>query len=204
MAKAALKLVPPSSELRTVGLSRPPNKDLRPREYLTEKEIERLIKAAKINRWGQRDALMILIAYRHGLRVSELLELQWSSIEFDSATIHVGRSKDGEANRHPLSGEEMRALRVLRRSSTSPFVFTSERNAPFTTSGFAKLLARAGNEAAIGFKVHPHMLRHACGYALANRGTDTRTLQAYLGHRSINSTTRYAALAPGRFKNLWK
>jgi integrase len=203
-AKAALKLIPPSSELRTVALSRPLNKDLRPREYLTEKEIERLIKAAKGNRWGQRDALMILIAYRHGLRVSELVELQWSSIEFDSATIHVGRSKDGEANRHPLSGEEMRALRVLRRSSTSPFVFTSERNAPFTTSGFAKTLARAGNEAAIGFKVHPHMLRHACGYALANRGTDTRTLQAYLGHRSINSTTRYAALAPGRFKNLWK
>ena len=74
---------------------------------------------------------------------------------------------------------------------------------PFTSSGFAKLLARAGDEAKIGFKVHPHMLRHACGYALANKGIDTRTLQAYLGHRSINSTTRYAALAPGRFKNIW-
>jgi site-specific recombinase XerD len=82
-------------------------------------------------------------------------------------------------------------------------VFASERGGPFTPSGFAKLLARASAEAKMGFKVHPHMLRHACGYALANKGIDTRTLQAYLGHRSINSTTRYAALAPGRFKNIW-
>jgi integrase len=73
---------------------------------------------------------------------------------------------------------------------------------PFTPSGFAKLLARAGEATGMGFKVHPHMLRHACGYALANKGIDTRTLQAYLGHRSMNSTTRYAALAPGRFKNI--
>jgi site-specific recombinase XerD len=91
----------------------------------------------------------------------------------------------------------------LKRQSASPFVFASERGGPFTPSGFAKLLARAGDEAKIGFKVHPHMLRHACGYALANKGIDTRTLLAYLGHRSINSTTRYAALAPGRFKNIW-
>jgi Phage integrase family len=92
---------------------------------------------------------------------------------------------------------------VYSAQSASPFVFASERGGPFTPSGFAKLLARAGEEAKIGFKVHPHMLRHACGYALANKGIDTRTLQAYLGHRSINSTTRYAALAPGRFNNSW-
>jgi site-specific recombinase XerD len=91
----------------------------------------------------------------------------------------------------------------LKRQSASPFVFASGTGGPFTSSGFAKLLARAGDEAKIGFKVHPHMLRHACGYALANKGIDTRTLQAYLCHRSINSTTRYAALAPGRFKNIW-
>jgi site-specific recombinase XerD len=98
---------------------------------------------------------------------------------------------------------QLQALRELKRQSASPFVFASERGGPFTPSGFAKLLARAGDEAKIGFKVHPHMLRHACGYALANKGIDTRTLQAYLGHRSINSTTRYAALASGRFKNIW-
>ena len=110
------------------------------------------------------------------------------------------RAKGGQEATHPLLGDE---LRELKRQSAPPFVFASERGGPFTPSGFAKLLARAGDEAKIGFKVHPHMLRHACGYALANKGIDTRTLQAYLGHRSINSTTRYAALAPGRFKNIW-
>jgi integrase len=198
-----LRIVSPAAEIRTVQLRRPPNKDMRPREHLTENEVDRLIKAAKGNRHGQRDATMILIAYRHGLRVSELCDLQWSSVEFESATIHVGRAKGGQEATHPLLGDELRALRELKRNATTPFVFASERNAPFTTAGFAKLLERAGIAAMIGFKVHPHQLRHACGFALANKGIDTRTLQAYLGHKSINSTTRYAALAPGRFKNIW-
>jgi type 1 fimbriae regulatory protein FimB/type 1 fimbriae regulatory protein FimE len=198
-----LRIVSPATKIRTVQLRRPPNKDIRPREHLTENEIDRLIKAAKNNRHGQRDATMILIAYRHGLRASELCGLQWSSVEFESATIHVGRAKGGQEATHPLLGDELRALRELKRHATTPFVFASERNAPFTTAGFAKLLERAGIAAKIGFKVHPHQLRHACGFALANKGIDTRTLQAYLGHKSINSTTRYAALAPGRFKNIW-
>jgi integrase len=135
--------------------------------------------------------------------VSELCGLQWSSIEFETGTMHVRRAKGGEAGTHPILGDELRALRELKRRAASPFVFASERGGPFTPSGFAKLLARASDEAGMGFKIHPHMLRHACGYALANKGLDTRTLQAYLGHRSINSTTRYASLAPGRFKNIW-
>jgi integrase len=147
---------------------------------------------------------MILIAFRHGLRVSELCGLQWSDVEFETATLHVRRAKGGDSATHPLLGEEMRALRALKREGKSPFVFVSERGAPFTTAGFASLVERAGTEAEIGFKVHPHMLRHSTGFALANIGTDTRTLQAYLGHRSIQSTVRYTALAPGRFKNIWR
>ena len=204
MAKSNLRLARPNSELRTVKLRRRSNRDMgRDREHLTELEVERLIKVAKGNRHGQRDATMILIGFRHGLRVSELCDLQWSSIAFETGTMHVRRAKGGQEATHPLLGDDLRALRELKRQSASPFVFASERGGPFTPSGFAKLLARAGEEAEIGFKVHPHMLRHACGYALANKGLDTRTLQAYLGHRSINSTTRYAALAPGRFKNIW-
>jgi integrase len=204
MAKTNLRLVAPGSELRTVALRRRSNRDMgRDREHLTEREVECVIMAAKGNRHGHRDATMILIGFRHGLRVSELCELQWSSIEFETGTMHVRRAKGGQNATHPLLGDELRALRELKRQSASPFVFASERGGPFTPSGFAKLLARAGEETEIGFKVHPHMLRHACGYALANKGLDTRTLQAYLGHRSINSTTRYAALAPGRFKNIW-
>jgi integrase len=138
------------------------------------------------------------------LRVSELCGLQWSDIEFETGTLHLRRAKGGTTAAHPLLGDELRALRNLKREAKSPFVFVSERNAPFTVSGFAKLVERAGIEAKLPFKVHPHMLRHACGYALANRGTDTRTLQAYLGHRSIQSTVRYTELAPGRFKNIWR
>jgi integrase len=96
-----------------------------------------------------------------------------------------------EAATHPILGDELRALRELKRQSASPFVFASERGGPFTPSGFAKLRTRAGEEAGMGFKLHPHMLRHACGYALANKGIDTRTLQAYLGHRSIRAMLRW-------------
>jgi site-specific recombinase XerD len=105
---------------------------------------------------------------------------------------------------HPISGREMRALRRLKREAKpSPFVFVSERRSPFSVAGFQKLIARAG---ATGFKfqLHPHMLRHSCGYKLANDGVDTRSLQAYLGHRSIQHTVRYAELPPGRFKSFWK
>ena len=147
---------------------------------------------------------MILIGFRHGLRAGELSELQWSDVEFESATLHIRRAKGGTTTTHPLLGDELRVLRGLKREAKSPFIFVSERDVPFTVAGLAKLVERAGNAAKIGFKVHPHMLRHACGHALANKGTDTRTLQAYLGHRTIQSTVRYTDLAPGRFKNLWR
>ena len=204
MAKTNLRLVAPDSEFRTVTLRRRSNREMgRDREHLTEHEVERLMKVAKGNRHGQRDAAMILIGFRHGLRVSELCGLQWTSIEFKTGTLHVRRAKGGEAATHPILGDELRALREfgarLPRPSCSPrsVVVRSPRRASPSCWRALALKPR------LGFKVHPHMLRHACGYALANKGIDTRTLQAYLGHRSINSTTRYAALAPGRFKNIW-
>jgi integrase len=204
MANTTLKLVLAAIENRTVTPLRRPNAELRPREHLTEREIDKLVEAAKGNRWGQRDATMILIAFRHGLRASELCGLQWSDVEFETGTLHLRRAKGGTTTTHPLLGDELRALRSIKRDAKSPFVFVSERGAPFTVSGFAKLVERAGIEAKLPFKVHPHMLRHATGYALANRGVDTRSLQAYLGHRSIQSTVRYTELAPGRFKSIWR
>ena len=204
MAKSHLKLVAPDKVNRTVVPLRRPNAALRPREHLTEREVEKLIAAAKGNRWGQRDSTMLLIAFRHGLRASELCSLQWSDVEFETGTLHLRRAKGGSVTTHPLLGDELRALRVLKREAKSPFIFVSERGAPFSTAGLAKLIERAGIEAKLPFKCHPHMLRHSTGYALANKGTDTRTLQAYLGHRSIQSTVRYTELAPGRFKNLWR
>jgi site-specific recombinase XerD len=104
---------------------------------------------------------------------------------------------------HPILGDELRALRRLQREQDpkSPFVFTSERGTPFGTAGFARIVERAGVEAKFGFQVHAHMLRHACGYTLANDGPDTRALQAYLGHKNIQHTVRYSELSPGRFKD---
>jgi integrase len=145
---------------------------------------------------------MILIAYRHGLRASELCDLRWDQIDLKTATLHVRRVKSGTPSTHPLTGIELRALRRLQRESeATAFVFTSERSTPFTTAGFARMLERAAEGARIEIKVHPHMLRHACGFALANRGHDTRSLQAYLGHKNIQHTVRYTELSPTRFKD---
>jgi type 1 fimbriae regulatory protein FimB/type 1 fimbriae regulatory protein FimE len=205
MANPALKLVAPPTENRPVAV-RAANASYRTREHLTPGEVERLIEVAGKNRWGHRDATMVLVAYRHGLRVSELIDLRWEQIDFQTATLHVRRVKKGTPATHPISGDELRALRRLQREQEpkSPFVFTSERGVPFSISGFAHLVARAGKAAAIEFKVHPHMLRHACGFKLANDGHDTRSLQAYLGHRNIQHTVRYTELSPTRFKDFWR
>ena len=159
----------------------------------------------KANRQGQRDALMVLLAYRHGLRATEVVDLRWEQVDLKTATLHVRRAKNGTPGTHPLTGRELRALRQLQRESdSSPFVFTSERGAPFTAPGFSRMVERAGIAANLGIKAHAHMLRHACGYKLAADGVDTRALQAYLGHRNIQNTTRYTALAPDRFKGFWR
>ena len=146
MAKSHLKLVAPTTEKRTVTTSRrPKNAEVRTREYLTDAEVARLTEAAKANRY-HRDATMILVAYRHGLRASELTDLQWNQIDFDAGTMAVRRAKKGSPNTHPIRGDELRALRRLAREQDpkSPFVFTSERGATFTTAGFARMVERAG------------------------------------------------------------
>jgi type 1 fimbriae regulatory protein FimB/type 1 fimbriae regulatory protein FimE len=182
------------------------NTDLRPREFLTEAEVDKLQKhARKRGRYGVRDAGMILLAYRHALRVSELCALRWEQIGFDAARIDLVRSKNGNSSPHPLCGDELRLLRQIKRDSPASFyVFCSERGGPISAAGFRKLLARTGQAAGFDFGVHPHMLRHACGYKLANDGRDTRTIQDYLGHKNIQHTVRYTQLSAQRFKGLWK
>ncbi len=205
MAKANLRLVTPSTVNRTVARRRPPNSELRTREHLTADEVERLIEAAGANRHGARDALMVLLAYRHGLRAAEVVDLRWEQIDFKTASLHVRRAKNGTPSTHPLTGRELRALRKHQReSSKSPFVFVSERDAPFSAPGFSRMVERAGVAAKLGIKAHAQMLRHATGFKLANDGIDTRSLQAYLGHRNIQNTTRYTALAPDRFKGFFR
>jgi integrase len=205
MAKPRLRLVAPTTENRTVTPRRPKNGALRTREHLTTDEVERLIEAAKTNRYGQRDALIVLLAFRHGLRAAEVCDLRWEQVDFKTASLHVRRLKNGVPSTHPLTGRELRALRRHQRvSEKSPFVFVSERGAPLSAPGFSRMVERAAVSAKLGIKTHAHMLRHACGYKLANDGHDTRALQAYLGHRNIQNTTRYTALAQDRFKGFWR
>jgi integrase len=213
VAKPTLQLVDPtyingsvpSGKGRKPPLRRP-NAEVRTREYLTEPEIERLREAAKGNRNAHRDATMVLVAYRHGLRPIELVQLRWEQVEFQAGRIHIARAKNSMPAVHLLPGVVLRALRRLQREQDppSPFVFTSERGAPFTTRGFRTMVQRLSVAAGFDFTVHPHMFRHACGYKLANDGVDTRSLQAYLGHKNINHTVRYAELSPNRFRNFWR
>jgi type 1 fimbriae regulatory protein FimB/type 1 fimbriae regulatory protein FimE len=178
----------------------------RTREYLTGSEVEALMATArKASRYGHRDATMILIAYRHGLRASEVCDLQWHQVELATGRLHVRRNKRGTPSVHPLQGDEIRALRRLQREQeASPHVFTSERGGPMTPKSFHTLILRLGERAKMPFPIHPHMLRHACGFALANAGHDTRALQAWLGHRNIQHTVRYTELAPDRFRDFWR
>ena len=203
---APLRLVAPRNENRQVAPGRQSNADLRPREYLTAAEIEKLIKAARDGRYGLRDATMILIGFRHGLRAVEICDLEWSQVELGrSAALHVRRAKNGKPSVHPLRGDEVRALRELRRQfPDSAFVFATERGGPFTPDAVNRLVKTIGARAKLAFPVHCHMLRHGCGFALANAGHDTRSIQDWLGHRSIQHTVRYTELSPTRFKEFWR
>jgi integrase len=203
-----LRLVEPRNVNRQVdrGLRRVANTDMRSREYLLPAEIEKLIKAAKAGRWGHRDATLVLVAYRHGLRAVEACELEWSQVEFGrSAALHVRRAKGGKPAVHPIRGDELRMLTALRKLvPDSGYVFTTERGAPFTPDAINRHMKNIGTRAGLSMPVHFHMLRHSCGYKLANDGVDTRAIQHWLGHVSITHTTRYTQLSPARFRDFWR
>jgi integrase len=183
-----------------------PNLEKRSREYLSVSEVNKLIKTAKtLGRHGERDSLMILVMYRHALRVGELVDLRWDQIDLSRGRMHVNRLKNGDASSHYLEGDEIRALRKLRRDyPETDFVFESERLGPLTPNAIHKMVARAGVEAGLELSVHPHMLRHGKGYQLASEGVDTRAIQAYMGHKNIQHTVLYTQLNPKRFKGFGK
>ena len=197
---------PPIIENGKVPPKRIPNKDLRSREYLTSDEVDRLMAAARsTGRHKHRDSTLILVAFRHGLRVSELVALRWDMIDLKQGLMHVSRLKNGVNSTHPLRGPELRSLKKLSRDyPDTPYVFVTERKGPLTASAVRKIITRAGELAKLGMPIHPHMLRHSTGYKLANDGHDTRAIQLYLGHKNIQHTVRYTELASGRFNDFWK
>jgi type 1 fimbriae regulatory protein FimB/type 1 fimbriae regulatory protein FimE len=176
----------------------------KPRKHLTTAEMEKLIAAASGNRHAHRDRTALLLAYRHGLRSSELVALRWADIDLATGQIYVRRSKGGLPTMHPIGAKELRALRKLRRDTQgSIYLFLNERGSPWDVAGYQRMVARTARKAKFPFAVSSHALRHSCGFKLASDGQDTRAISHYLGHKSLASTAIYTALAHDRFKQFW-
>ena len=175
------------------------------RDYLRPDEVDAMVQAArKSGRHRVRDAAIILRMFRHGLRTAELVALRWQQVDLKAGYLDVHRVKQGHDAKHPLRGPQLRLLRELQRLyPASPYVFVSERKAPLSPRSIREIVARVGRLAALPFVPYPHQLRHACGYYLASKGHDTRAIQDYLGHKNIQYTVRYTAMAPHRFESFW-
>jgi len=201
----SLQLVQPENSAKSPAPPRrKTNRELRAREYLTVEEVKQLREGARTTgRNGFRDALIVSVMFRHGLRVTEAVGLTRDQIHFENGTIYIQRAKNGTPATHYLDGEEIRQLRRLfRETPPSRFVFCSERGGPLSERAVHNIVQRAGEVAELPFTTHPHMLRHAKGYQLAQKGIDTRTIQGFLGHRDIKSTVVYTELDPSRYAGL--
>ena len=170
----------------------------RRRDFLGEAEIAALLDGAKAGRHGVRDYLLLLTMYRHGLRVSEAVGLRRDEVDLDRARLWVRRLKNGLSVEQPIAGDELRALRryLATRKDALPWLFLSERGQPLTRQSVNYLITAAAIRAGVA-PVHPHMLRHSCGFALADRGHDLRLIQDYLGHRDPKHTAHYTRVAAG-------
>lgn len=180
------------------------NRDVRSREHLLESEVYEMVKVVrKKSQNSTRDICLILMMYRHGFRVSEIAELKWDQIDFEKQTVLVVRLKGGIDSVHDLSGEEIRYLRKLQRKKDSRYVFLSQRGAPMTSQAIYRMFRNLEKYLKWDFPIHPHMLRHACGYALADKGVDVRRIQMYMGHSNVQNTVIYTQLSGKSLKNIW-
>jgi integrase len=176
------------------------------RDYLTRDEVGALLRSSKKSRHAARNYALILLAYRHGLRASEVTNLRVSDLDLSTGTIYCRRAKGSRSSLHPMKPDEVTALeKVLRDRElrVSEYVFKSERGEKMCRSAFWRVVAKGGERANLPVKAYAHLVRHSCGYFLANKGCDLRLIQDYLGHKQIQNTVRYTALNPSRFAGLW-
>lgn len=179
------------------------------RKHLTGLEVDKLLAATKGARNEARDRCFLLLMFRHGLRASETCGLVLSQVDTESRVLHVARLKKGLSTTHPLRADEIRAVkawlieRAKMKADTEAF-FVSERRGPLSRKTVWLTIRNYGQLAGLPLPAHPHMLRHACGFALADQGADTRLIQDYLGHRNIQHTVRYTATNSARFEKLWR
>lgn len=174
-------------------------------DYLTENEVMKLVAGAKASRNPERDQLLIFMLFRHGYRESEAIMARRDCVDLEKAVIWVERLKRGMSRYHPLAGDELRRLRKYLRSRSDdlPWLFVSERCQPLSPRSVRRIVAEAARTAKLRH-VHPHMLRHSCGFHLRERGHDIRMIQEYLGHASITSTQLYTRLSAKAFDGLWR
>tara|TARA_R110002072_G_scaffold25582_8_gene85857 strand:- start:3140 stop:3724 length:585 start_codon:yes stop_codon:yes gene_type:complete len=189
---------------RKVKSDQPADAHERRKDFLGEADLDRLLSAAKRGRHGVRDHLLVLLMYRRGLRASEAIALTRQHVDLDQSRIWISRLKNGLSVEQPVAGDELRAIRrwLSLREDTLPWLFVSERKQPLTRQAVNYIISQAGQRAKLGH-IHPHMLRHSCGFALANKGYDLRLIQDYLGHRDPRHTAHYTRTAAGRFEGLW-
>ena len=195
---------PDRRKVKREAQSRTTDAHERARDFLGDTEIDRLLAAAKRGRHGVWDHLLLLLMFRHGLRVSEAIALRRSDANLAQARLWISRLKNGLSVEQPLAGDELRAVRrwLALRDDVLPWLFVSERRQPLTRQAVNYIVTQAGERAGLGH-IHPHMLRHSCGFALANKGYDLRLIQDYLGHRDPRHTAHYTRTAAVRFEGLW-
>ncbi|MFK3707063.1 type 1 fimbriae regulatory protein FimE [Raoultella sp. BIGb0138] len=181
------------------------------RRFLTAKEVQAMMLAARQGPTGERDYCLILLAFRHGMRISELLDLHYRDLDLNEGRINVRRLKNGFSTIHPLRFDELEAIARWtqvragwKAAQQTNAIFISRRGTQLSRQQAYRIIRSAGEVAGTATHTHPHMLRHACGYELAERGTDTRLIQDYLGHRNIRHTVRYTASNAARFAGLWE
>jgi integrase len=173
------------------------------RKYLTPDEAHAVINAAgRLGRYGERDKVMLRMLYRHGLRCSELCNLQWGDVNLDDGTIHIKRKKLGKNSTHSCQRDEIGALRRLWKARQGAYVFASERGGPFSNDAIQKIVRRAGEIAGLGSQIHPHKFRHAAGFALVNQGVDQRLGMEYLGHKTAAMFQHYSEVSPERLRDV--